>query len=425
MRLFWLLLILLFLPIYAISQPVSIGVHWEIPAQESEQIADLKSFNDLALSIILVDGETDQRVLEQIPQYTSQLWLSSGIDFIREFDVRENSDSLQTVILGHIGRIPQQTLQIQRYVISGHPQRNATVASFITDIADRFQYESVPPLYIITTPGSADDFDATNTSQIIAVDGLNDVSVFPEGGTMYIIPPTLDSSPARNLRSVLDFARSNDIKVILPSEYLDNLIAIDPNVAPVILEYASSAQPVIALPADFSPPLSINYSVILLVGNWIILLIFFSINGAYNRSVTRYIFTHNFFVNDVMSRRLKAGNDIAISILITTLFSGLMTMILASAIANTLVIEMLNLHAPFLAQALFSSEVSAMMTGVVFVLGVQLIGLVWLRVASLGSVGAGQILHLMLIPMHIVVLVGTVMAILNLNDYHGNIHLIL
>lgn len=423
MRLFWLLLILFFLPIYAIGQPVSIGVHWEMPGQQTEQIADLQSFHDVGLSFILVNGTSDLNVLTQLPDYTPQLWLSSGIDFIRISDIRERSDSFQSIIYSHISSIPQRSLEVERYIISGHPQRGEEVASFINTIAKRFDYETAPPLFLITTPGSAGHFDRTNTSQIIAIDGLNDVSVIAEGGTLYIIPPTLDSSPARNLRLVFDIARSKNIKVMLPSDYLKKLIDIDPYLVPVIAEYARSSKPVIALPADFTPPLSINYSVILLVGYWIIFLIFFSINGAYNRSVTRYIFTHNFFVNDVMSRRLKAGNEIVISILIISLFSGLMTMILASTISNTLVMEMLSHRTPFLAQALFSSEFSAMMTGVVFVLAVQLIGLIWLRLASLGFVRAGQIMHLMLIPMHLVVLVGTVMAILNLNDYDGNIHI--
>jgi hypothetical protein len=343
---------------------------------------------------------------------------------MRRYDLSNYSDSLSTTITDPFVYYRRAGIPIHTYILAYHPQASERILSFL----ESKHAEQVIPANvrtaIVTTPKASSELKSNTFDNILAVDELRDFEAVPGNRTIYILPPTLGEDPARNLRHILQQSIVREQEIIIPLSYILNLQESDRRIIPLLNEFINQETPIFALSENANQSRYMSLTIISLVICWLVFGMFFFGNGHYYRRLTRYLLTHNFYVNDVMNRRLKTENDLIISIFVVSLFYGLFWKVLAQALNTHLITSILRLHTPSLYPYL-TNEFVVFGVGFLFSLVLIVIGVIWIFAASGGRVTPGQILQLYIYPLHIAIPAATLMAILQLNQLHGSIHLMI
>lgn len=419
LRLFLFLLLIFPLTGYT-SGPAKVGLHLDVPQLHTP----LDAAQQLPSSFLLWDGIPGSTQARELGELNKPLWVSSGLQFIRSYDVRQSADSLSTAITDPLVFYRRLGLPIHTYILAAHPQTSDVVTQFLTDVYSGMTFHNETRPALITTPKAAERFSDLNTELIFAIDEMRDLDIVPEGSTVYILPPTLDNQPAHNLRELLQTALHHNLILILPASYVLTLQDNDSRIIPLLNEFTTRSQPVFALAEPDSQRHYVQLTIIALVICWLIFGMFYFGNGHYHRGLKRYLFTHNFYVNDVMNRRLKIENDLIIALFVIGLFFGLFLMILAQAMDTALLSRVFSAYTPAIYPYITNEFI---VFGAGFTLGIVwfLFGVIWLFAAGGGAVSPGQIMMLYVYPLHVTVPAATLIAVLQLNQIHGSIHLII
>ncbi|MCC5926096.1 MAG: hypothetical protein JJU41_05995 [Bacteroidetes bacterium] len=404
-------------PSLLLAQPAKVGTHIDARSGIAEAV-------DLPFHFFLIDGILPASDINTVKETGKPLWLSSGLQFIRGFDLKHHTDSLSTAITDPVVFYRRAGLSIHTYILAYHPLASEKTLDFLNTKHDESPLAESSRGAIVTTPKASERLSPSTFHHILAIDELRDMESLPFASTVYIIPGMLDQSPALQLRSVLQQAIEQRHEIIIPFSYVQHLQRKDQRIFPLIAEFTTQDNPIFALSdvEETRPYVSITIMALLIC--WLVFGMFFFGNGHYHRALSRYVFTHNFYVNDVMNRRLKTENDVPISIFVISLFFGLFLMALTQALDTHLIFSSLYMHAPNLYAVMFNEFI---VFGIGFAISISLIllGTIWLFVAAGGRVSPGQILQLYVYPLHIVVLAATLMAVLQLNQVHGSIHLLI
>lgn len=402
--------------------PVAIGVHFRhSDASPSRQL--LSSLKETGIQFLLVDGIIPRSDLIQILDFNFELWVRSDAKFLRRHDITANHEELSQQITDPVYYYRNASVPVQKYLIASYPRNSATVLEFLYE-QQRIIHQLTPiPSTILSTPGSMPALQHANLDVIPAIDELHELNDFLSNRTVYVLPPTFDNSPCHSLREAMEIAHSNGIQLIFPGDYLLSLWESNPCIPSVILEYSTASQPVIALAPESAQVYTINATTIMMLVAWALFFLLFYSSGAYHRSVIRYIFTHNFFINDVMMRRIKPRNELLIGMLMLLLFGGLLATVIFRSFTSSLTSEMLQSYGGIWAALDTGDPVLLFLTGGGLTLSMLIVGLLWLSVASLGSHSIGQLMQLLIVPLQIVVPVASVLAILLLNGVYGAVYL--
>ena len=277
---------------------------------------------------------------------------------------------------------------------------------------------------ILTTPESAAAFEGLSMTEIVSLADYHDLQRSSGYKHVFLLPEFVQSDPAYKLRYVLDQAIANNQNIIIPLSLLEHLSEHDPQIWPLLQEYTTADTPVFAIgtsPSTYSA--SNELTGILLLGSWLVLGLFFFANGAYHRSVTRYFFTHNFYVNDVMNRRLKPESEVLAGFLVTGLFGGLFAVTLHEQLDIWLVGKLMDVHGPAFFGYL-QSTAATFIVGALATLTVITATILWLTAAGARNVSMSQATQIVLYPMHIIVPFATALAIFQLNEVSGVLSLL-
>lgn len=406
---------LLIVPVMLQAQSVSVGVYIDKQAH----------LDEIPVSFYVIDGIQDMQVLSSIKKAEKPIWVASGLSFTRSFDLLKNPDSLSNALRDPVIYYRRAGITIDTYIVGTHIQASSDLIAFLEASLDDISMLSGARSALLTTVENASDFSALTATGIVSISQNTDLALTKAYSYVFLLPEFVEEEPAAKLRIALDHALTTGQGVIIPWSLLEHMSDSDPLIWPLIQEYMTAETPVFALNRSSTIQTATSGTIgILLLGCWLLLGLFFFANGAYHRSVSRYFFTHNFFINDVMSRRLKPESEILIGFLITSLFGGLFAICLFEQIDSWLVRELLDVHGFWLFDYLQNDAVVFAFGALSMITGISVI-ILWLSAASSGRVSLSQATQITIYPMHIIVLLATLLAVLQLNGVSGKLPLVI
>jgi hypothetical protein len=179
---------------------------------------------------------------------------------------------------------------------------------------------------------------------------------------------------------------------------------VNPEALQILAAFSRDPNAVIAL--STAPPTGQNdqLQTILLLLLWGTFLVFFMLSGGYHRSLIRYFTTHNFYINDIMMRRIKPGNEILISLILSLMSAGVLMVLFFQYSLDSTTIEFLNTILPFVYIISSGGIITQFLSGSLLIFALITPGLLWLSITAGGTLHQSQILQIYLLPLQLSIL---------------------
>ena len=411
MQQFKLLLLLLLLPSLSLAQGIKVGVDWNIPSTSTEISSDLQLFKVNGISFIQIEGIVDASIIQQIADHNLQLWVSSGLKFTRKSD-KFNQEQFQDFITDPLYYYRLSPLPISRYTLLENPQLYDGFSETLLPVIQQVRSLFSGPIDIkssvrFDTPG----FSELSNGKIMINQQIDEL----DADYIYLTSNVLHDNPAYLLRELWQQDNVEGIPFLIDSEQLKYLLETDPNFKLVLNGFSKNQNSVIALPPKVLNETNNAVITIIILICISLFVAIFTTNASYQRSILRYMTTHNFYVSDVMMKRIRISGAVPIAWFMTLIFGALLTWITYAAVLNPISLEMVKYHHPVIGSIMTSGTFSILIFGIVLLALVQFISFFWLMLISLRKVGASQILQLFVVPQQLIVPITIFASLLYLN----------
>lgn len=412
-----LVLLTLLLPTQVLSQGVQFGVDWEIPENSTEQDEQLKLFSSYGITVIQIEGIVDQSTIELIQSYEFDLWVSSGIKFLRpsDFPVQQNLIDKLTDPLYYYRN---NSVEFERYTLFEHPlisnEFDFILQQLIQEV--RSTYSGNTDVLISNLRPEIQDQNIvfghtlntldTSVVQKLELEMIDYFRVLNSSFTM---------NTARNLRDLLADQSLKNKTWIFGSEIVDTF-EMDTDLVKVIKGYSANKNAVVALGPEIAEEDSIVVITIVILILITLFVAIFSTNASYQRSIVRYLVTHNFFINDVMMKRTRLTGAVPLAWLLSLLFGVLLIWISFDRVFNDVSIEMLKYHHPYVGSILAGGVISVISFSLLSLVLIQLISFMWVSASTLGKSTISQISQILLVPYQLIIPLTIISSLFYLNS---------
>lgn len=410
-----LLFFLVLLPGAIHSQGIKIGIDWEIPGSTSNYTDQLKVFGDAGISIIQIEGLITPDQIQELKRQPFEIWLSSGLKFTRRHDFKELNTLVNTVT-DPVYYYRSHNLEIHRYTLIEQPQIFPGIGDSITTLVRAVQNIYDGKLDLLThTP-----FEIANIIGVDVTRTMRHISNLNESQTdsyVYLTAAALNDKPSAVLRKIWSNSDFQNNIYLFNSDDFFHLIDHDADFLDLVSSFSRDANTVVALQMPQESPTSgtTSEAILLLIGLMIFITIFLS-NAGYHRSLTRFTTTHNFYVNDVMMRRIRAGGDVLFAWIMTFLFGGILFHATMNATSGNVTSQMLEFHYPFLYAIVSAGTIPQLILSSILIIVIQLITFLWIFLSTKLKFQPSQILQLYLIPQQSIVLFTLCALLIFLNN---------
>ena len=410
------LLILLF-PAQVLSQGVQFGVDWAIPQSLTEQNQQLKAFKDHGISVIQIEGIVDQSTIELIKALEFELWISSGIKFIRpsDFLVEQNLIDRLTDPLYYYRN---NSINFERYTLFEHPLKTDSFESTLPQLIQEVESvysgnidvltSNLQPDFLIHDLSFGHTISSLDTTHVQGIE-LESVEYFR------VLNSAFSLNAARHLRDLLSIKEYKERTWILGSDIVATLES-NPDLSKVIKGFAANKNAVVTLGPEIAEEDSLVFVTIVILILITLFVAIFSTNASYQRSIIRYLLTHSFFINDVMMKRTRLTGAVPLAWLLSILFGVLLLWITIDRVFNDVTIDMLQYHHPFVGSILADGVVSTISFGLLGMFLIQFISFIWITAATFGKSTLSQISQIFLIPYQMVIPLTIVASLFYLNS---------
>ncbi len=156
----------------------------------------------------------------------------------------------------------------------------------------------------------------------------------------------------------------------------------------------------LANPPPRSSDYVINWSMFLLFLYWLLYALYFRVNPLYRKSISRFFLNYDFFVNDILMRRIRFTSDAVAVFLLSCLLSGIMGFATADLFLDPVARQALLHYTPLLPYNWDHASVFFLIFfGVMaLILGIKIS---WLRIANNRHANTSQIATFVLWPQHL------------------------
>ncbi len=410
------LLILLF-PAQLLSQGVQFGVDWKIPESINEQENQLKQYKELGIQVIQIEGVIDQTTISAIQSLGFELWISSGIKFLRSADY-----PIQQTLLDHLTDplyyYRNNSITFDRYTLFEHPLKTGRFRSELSHYLQEVQEIYSGKIDILTTELDP-DFDNSSIAFGHTIDTLD--STFVQNllvetiDYFYVNNSSFSVNSARDLRDLLSIGEFKD-KIWLFESDISETLESNPDLAKVIRGFSTNKNAVVALEPEIAEEdtlVVITITILILITLFIAI---FTTNASYQRSIIRYLVTHNFFINDVMMKRTRLTGAVPLALLLSLLFSLLLIWITYDRMFNNVTTEMLLYHHPYIGNIISRGTISVISFSTLGLVLFQLISFLWVSAATFGKSSLAQVAQILLIPHQLIIPLTIIASLFYLNS---------
>ncbi len=167
----------------------------------------------------------------------------------------------------------------------------------------------------------------------------------------------------------------------------------------------------IANPPSRESDYEVDLAMFLLFIFWVVYAVYFRLNPLYRKSVSRFFANYDFFVNDILMRRIRFTNDAAAVFLFSSLMAGIMGFSVAELYLDPVARQALLSYTPIFSAGWVHPAAFFLLFFLV-TLAILTIQITWLRIANTRHANTSQIATFMLWPQHLNLLVVSVGVIL-------------
>ena len=412
-----LVLFILFFPVQVLSQGVQFGVDWKIPESIPEQEQQLKQYKDFGFSVIQIEGVVDQSTIELIQTYGFNLWISSGIKFLRPSDFPDQQNLVDR-LTDPLFYYRNNGISFERYILLEHPLKTVSFLSELKDFIAETEgvYTGEVNLLIsdqdfeiiVNEIGLGLTLNSFDTTTVNALP-LESIDYF------HVLNSAFNLNSAREFRNI--FANSNlkDKTWFFESKIIETLDS-SPDLAKILKGFSLNNNAVIALGPEIAEEdtlVVITITILILITLFIAI---FSTNASYQRSIIRYLLTHNFFINDVMMKRTRITGALPLSWLLSLLFGVLFIWIAFDSIFNEVTIDMLQYHHPYLGSILSGGVSSVITYSTIGLILLQLVSFFWITASTFGKSSMAQVAQILLVPHQLIIPLTIIVSLFYLNS---------
>jgi hypothetical protein len=401
----------------------TVGVH--ITNNDADlSLDELRWLESIGIEIIKIDGIQNAAGVSFLSEMGFRIWVGSGVAYIRSLDIRSSYERAELKLLDPLRFYVSNQIVVERYIVTAHPYVVNEVLIVLENAIQTIR--TINPdvtAAVMLTPGASRKADFETSRIIFAVDEFIDVQGLPANSIIYLLNGSLGTFPLHSLRELLKLASEHNQTLLIPIAYLRNLRENWPDTDKMIALYTSDSNAAFSLDNIAESPFKTNITALLFIVGVSLLLLFMANNGPFHRSLSRYAFTHNFYVNDVVFRRIKTGSEIPVSFMVSGYFFGLLVHVIAEALDYVLLRQMMEYYSPFFFQILNPASPAPFISGFLLFTGIQLFITLWLYLSLTGKLSIGQILQLVQPPSHFIIPVSGIITILYLNGLSGYVHI--
>jgi hypothetical protein len=418
MTIFRLLVFIVFIiPAQVFSQGVQFGVDWKIPESTAEQQSELNHFFNSGIRIVQIEGVVDESTIQLIQENGLEIWVSSGVKYLRPSDYSDRQN-LMDKLTDPLFYYRNNGIKIARYTLFEHPLQTsefvAELPSFLSNVNGIYS-GTVDMLY-----STAIENTTTNGLSLgITISSFDTVFVnsinFEEIGYLKVLNSSFTPNSARKLREVLLRDDFNNKLWLFETDILTTLES-NPELEKVIKGFSDRKNAVVALGPEIAEEDSlvvITIAILILITLFIAI---FTTNASYQRSIIRYLMTHNFFINDVMMKRTRLTGAIPLAWILSLLFGLLLTWITIDSVFNDVTIDMLAFHHPQFGSVLASGITSTILMIAFGLFLAQVVSLLWVIDSTFNKASIAQITQILLIPHQLVIPITIVASLFYLNS---------
>lgn len=200
--------------------------------------------------------------------------------------------------------------------------------------------------------------------------------------------------------------------IMIPAAWFFGQLGERPELETVFTKFLSGTPMDFPLPEQENPVPAANWSVVLLFVIWASFILHFRFQPIYASSLTRYFFSHTFFVLDIMERRIRNMATGSILLIQHAFLTGLFLYVSTEILVSDKGLAALSHHFP----TLFPEGrvlLSLFFIGVILALVLQTVSVIWIYLLNNKLKQFSQILNLYSWPLHINLLVVTLLVVFN------------
>ncbi len=396
-----------------------IALEFDKPGLFSLQQADFELFDEASIKILKIRGEFDEEVISFLEDRPYRYFFSTDRRYlISTGDSR--SDSLYLSELNEDYGLLQNRMseKVAGYDIAVFPHiRDLETVQLISGFADRLSENrnaSIP--VFITIPLSEAETDLPGNIDFVnfVVPPLDSFS-FLRNQLYSLELSDDDHQNYTNLQKLLERSREADNSVaVLDGEWVIDQMNDSVGMGIILKNYQLSGAVTIPVPEASKVQLTLNLPALILLLLFISYILHYKYQPVYRHSLGRFLFNHNFFVDDVIEHRIYLTTPGLILLAQHILLSGLIFLVTARSLISEAGLESLFYHYPLLS-SLPQDYYSFFIIGVVVSAFSKALSILWLHLFNRELRYISQVLTLYTWPLQINLLVVT-FAVIGLNS---------
>lgn len=341
------------------------------------------------------------------PQYAVPGLLSQNISAVAE-EIAEQYQRFEDEAPGQI-----VAASLFRYPFESYPSFTRTAQSLVDSLSP-----AIPiPIYY-RSAGFSSDFQPG---------GFNFVSerVYPGqdrpagGSVIHFMPSNNLHESYYYLNQTMNLLQEfNESILILPAPWFFFQLETRSELRYLFQDYTEGRTIELPLPAQTQQQPSVNWSFILLLLLWGSFAVHLRYQPVYGQSVIRYFTNHSFFVTDVYEHRLRSVLPGFYLLIQHTLITGLFALASAEIILSDQGLAVLDHHFPGV-MMLGDNAFSLFIAGILLAMVLQGISVLWIYFANTELTAFSQVLNLYSWPLHLNLLVVTLLIVFNQVGFNG------
>ena len=396
-----------------------IALEFDKPGLLRLQQADFELFDEASIRILKIRGEFDEEVMSFLEDRPYRYFFSTDRRYlISTGDSR--SDSLYLSGLTEDYGLLQNRMseKVAGYDIAVFPHiRDPETVQLISRFADQLR-ENINggiPLFI-TIPLSETEASIPENINFInfTVPPFHSFS-FLRNQLYSLELSDDDHQNYTNLQKLLERSREADNSVaVLDGEWVIDQMNDSVGMGIILKNYQLSGAVTIPVPEASKVQLTLNLPALILLLLFISYILHYKYQPVYRHSLGRFLFNHNFFVDDVIEHRIYLTTPGLILLAQHILLSGLIFLVTARSLISEAGLESLFYHYPLLS-SLPQDYYSFFIIGVVVSAFSKALSILWLHLFNRELRYISQVLTLYTWPLQINLLVVT-FAVIGLNS---------
>jgi len=409
------LIIIFFASTPSLRAQHEMGVRWHpVPANTGQALQQLQLFKQLGFSSIETDCLLPDTLIRTAERMQFGMYITLPVKYPTAHQLRTQDSLIIEQARKYFyhyrnnGAIKAFGLWEDGQTNTGRFESRAwALYQKLSGLTDR-------PLYYITSFNRQDRlFDDYPMARLQVSDSINsDAKLF--SGYIYRPGPGTFNNLHTFRSALTQFASQPDKTFFVPAPWLIYQLNRHPELITDFRRYTSTADALFPVPGSAKPQPPSNWIVVFLVLVWGIAATHYSFVPIYRKSLTRYFFTHNFFVDDLMQWRTRTSLPGAVLFLTNTLLGAILCYDFAYVLLTHHGLQALLFHYPALGMFGQNRAIFFVLGGVAF--GIyQVICLAWLGLSNPAIKHLSQVLNLYTWPLQVNLIIVTLITTLMLS----------